>query len=269
MKKSVGTLLILALLSACGGGGGSNAPEMAATPHAKFVGVNAIGSLGDTQFVGFQASTDTNGRVTLTSGGTNYDLGLGFAEVPTGILEVARVSGGNGPGALAQLTEGDQRLLNVDSETIAFGGSLDRSATVTFGLIGPALDGALKTSGSANWSGQSFAREINGSNVVVGTAKVTANFGNAGRVSADLKGNFGAIDSISISGMTVSDGQFGGGQMELRKNGAVVSPYGGSLTTQATGFFAGDVTNGTPAEAAGLFDIQGNTGGLTGGFIAN
>ena len=168
------------------------------------------------------------------------------------------------------------------------------SATNTSGtlFLGFATDPAhMPTGGTATYTGTSGGLAGTGTTAsatrtgsFTGTSQVTANFG-AGTLNAVLSGTqffdgFGnattsagvGMDTLSLSGATISGSSFSGGTLTASLGGADVTSnlIGTPQTTTTSGNFYGwDNSAGAPEEVAGASLVTGSSGILAGSFIAS
>lgn len=80
----------------------------------------------------------------------------------------------------------------------------------------------------------------------------------------------GPVDTISVTGMTISGNGFSGGTVATTNDGTAVNITGANTTTTAQGaFFGYDTAASAPDEVGGLVLQQGDDGILAGGFVAD
>ena len=152
---------------------------------------------------------------------------------------------------------------------------------IVYGIITDASD--VPSSGSANYSGDAFGEIVTSSagyDLSDGNSSVDVDFG-LGTVDVTLDG-FSAtnsssggpttapIDTILITGMTISGNRFTGGTFSTELSSAVVDVTGLNTVTDSAGAFYGYNSAGSiPDELGGLFVSQGDDGIIVGGFLSD
>lgn len=153
----------------------------------------------------------------------------------------------------------------------------------TTGIIGIATRAEnMPKSSVATYTGEAEAVVIienAGFDLKSGTSSVSADFG-TGKVSVTLNGFTGAdlqqnqngtipIDEIKITDMTISGNGFSGGTVTTLKSGNVVDVIGSNVSQTSQGsFFALNEDGAAPAEVGGLVLMQGDTGLISGTYLA-
>lgn len=246
---------------------------------ASILGLSACGGSDSTSFtteplVGLASLTDTNSKLqTLTildaeQRGSALTIDFdGYDYVASDGFDGGRaVEDGAAVGLLIR------EDLPTDADISLFAGSYNdgsENVSVFYGLLGdePA---DVPLSGSGSWSGTGFSQIITDAgteDLGLGVVSVNAVFG--GTVSADITSLGGTIDEINLTGLTITDGQFGGTSIETRKNGSLIDVAGPGAIGDAQGFFSGDTVGGIPDEVGGLFTLTGPDATVVGGFVAD
>lgn len=262
-------------LAACGGGGDSVNPPIT---------LNGV-------------SYDTSGtapRLRETEGGD----GTSVIFVDDGVREIlARRIGGSGSEAIYQSDDGViLRLTAVPGfESTRFISMEEDGAPFAEGIIGrftgetrmAAATGTATYLGAGRGvatvrvedaSGPLF--DLEGAETVT---SVVVDFGTPGNVTATLDFSrtasavFEPIDTVEITGMTISGNRFSGGTLEASKGGVPVPDYSASAGQLASsGVFSGwnDTTGNVrggnlPAEVGGAFLAEAEAGRMTGFYLAD
>lgn len=300
MNKSFSLLVATsayALLASCGGsstGGGSAAGG--GTPPS----YEALSSTA--------ATTSTLGGVALRSNNTSGALGIvatsgttthntGNTTITDSTYSLTDADGFNGGNTLTDGTStittntsilsGTYEYVTIYDQTYTSGGDTYDSIGIG-GVITSASD--VPTAGSATYTGDAAGLVVTatqGFDLENGTSTVTADFA-AGTVNTTMSG-FAAtdqvtgnaatapIDTISVTGMTITGNGFSGGTVATTNGGAAINVTGANTTTAAQGAFFG--YNGTqtapsgtiaaPDEVGGIILMEGDGGIVISNFIAD
>lgn len=169
------------------------------------------------------------------------------------------------------LTEID---LPIETDLLLFDGAYDAGSGVVgiyYGISGSQPPNRMPSSGTANWTGNGFAKLISGTGTIdfgVGSSSVTANF--AGTLSVEISELVGSVDFIDITNLTISDYRFSGTNVQTFKSGELLEVVGPNATADVDGVFSGLQNSiGVPDEVGGLFNLTGDGATLVGGFVAD
>lgn len=151
------------------------------------------------------------------------------------------------------------------------------------GFIGVATAAEnIPVSGTATYFGDATGTAISGDDfyeLTNGNSQVAVNFAtenvnvllNSFTVTdGEDPATFTGLDSVNITGMTISGNTFTGGSLSTTYLGSASTPIGDDVVTNARGvFFGWDYTNDIPAEVAGVSVSEGDNGQLVFTFIAD
>ena len=277
--SSMGSLSLIATLTACGGSG--TTPPVANTYQTLNSTAAATSTLTGT------AAKGNDGSATIVVSGVSGSLvhNTGALTVNDGTYSMTDT---NGVDASGVATDGSS-VLTASSSTQGFSGSYqyvvpyeqtyqsggDNYVVPGFYGVGTNNADMAAATGSATYNGE--ARGVVGtassSNVLTGgTSVVTVNFG-TNKVDATMSGfatSTAPIDTITVTGMDLTNNRFSGGAFKTTKNGAVVVVTGTNTATTTNGNFFGIGSAGPlPDEAAGISVSQGDAGLVIGAFIVD
>ena len=298
IQTVVSLIPILTLLVACGGGGGGGgsggaAPSTTSTPNSTSPSYETISSTSTSTSTVKGTAVRSNGTsgaldLTKTSGSLTHNTGaISLNDGNYLFTDNDGFSGGSMTDGNASLTSdgkqgfsGTYDYVRPYSQTYSSGGVSYTSQGV-YGVVTSSND--IPTGGSAQYTGEATGVLVTGAagyDLNNGRATVTVDF-NAGQVDVVLD-NFSAsdqstglaatapVDSITISGMTISGNEFNGGTVITNANGSTVDITGTNTTSDANGYFYGyDSSTSAPDEVAGSYLTQGDSGRLLGTFIGD
>jgi len=256
--QRVGLLLCLNALAACGGGGGSGNVD-------KYVDVGG--------------GTNTPDQPTKPKPPEYPTQGLGVRIVSN----LPGTAGYSGPPSSS-----------TDASIMGYSGTYeyvtpyrhgfvsDTITSETYGVTGRVSDaGDMPLTGTATYRGEAFAIVVDSSGtyrMTGGESEVSVDFLSQsadvtldGFTSVDhATGNAASapIDTIEITGMTITGNQMGGGTLSTLNGAAVVDVTGANTITDAQALFFG-LAGEAPDEVAGTVLSQGDDGTVLGTFIAD
>ncbi len=269
-------------ISACGGGDGGTAPPAGGPSYETLTSTAPLTSrLGGAALrwnmtTGVREIVTTLGTVFHETGRTFSTDATYFFTDPDGFDASGTLEDGNGSVASTDALTGGRDYAASYTHTFTHQGEGYMSVGVS-GIITESED--VPMTGRAIYRGEAIggfgdAGGVNSFNR--GTSEVTADFA-AGTVDVTMTGfrtESGAsnrasrIDTIQVTGMTIQENRFSGGDLRLTLNGASVDPVPNPRPHQAQGVFYGH--DGTaPDEVGGAVLLRGDGSFLAGGFIAD
>ena len=277
-------------LTACGGGTTTNPPPVVTTPSYETLTSTAAktSTLAGTA-IQINNTSDAVTRVDTTGSLTHN---TGAMTVNDGTYTLTDADGFDAAGVLNDgaggtfTSDGTQGFTGTYDYVAAYEQSYTSGGTsYTSSGIGGVVtsSGDVPTAGTATYTGEATGQIVTattGTDLNNGTSTVTANFG-SGTVDVTMTG-FSAedqatgatttapIDTITATGMTIAGNAFSGGTFTTTNGGAIIDVTGANATGSGSGnFFGYDATNSIPDETGGIILLQGDSGTVAAGFIAD
>ncbi len=232
-------------------------------------------------------TNNTTGLVSFVnlSGTLKHDTGA--TTLSDGTISVTDPDGGDDNGVLSDGTNSlvvgssgsYDYVTTVRSSYIEGGTSFDTSGFA--GVVTSAED--MPSTGGATYTGESqgvLVTATQGFDLNDGSSTVTADFA-SGTVDVELSGftvtdqvtgnaAVAPIDTVKVTGMTISGNGFAGGTFATTNAGADVNVTGANTSSQTAGtFFGYDTATKTPDEVAGVTGSRGDDALLGAAFIAD
>ena len=268
-----------ALLSACGGGGGGDGGGSAPAPTYQTFssGAAASSTLSGAALLETATSRETravSGTYNHATNGLTLSDGTYTLVDSDGPNAAGNYTDGNASHRAFVNTTGNYEYVRVYIQSYNSGGT-PHDVTGYYGIA--TRPGDVPTAGSATYTGNSFGVIANSTvdQVFQGSSTVSADFG-AGTVDVTMTGFTAtdnatsapvapAVDTIAMTGMSVSGNSFSGGTLSTTTGGAPVDLTGTNTVTQAQGHFYGyDASISGPDEVGGLVYSEGDTGVIAG-----
>lgn len=233
---------------------------------------NATSTLGGVGIRSNDSNADldiaqASGTLVHNTGALNYDDGLYALNAPTGLIG----------GTATDDTGGS--LVDLSSEyagtyeyvmPVEFNYTYSGVKYTTIGFTGVTTDAAhVPVGGSFTYTGDAAGQLTSTSpfSFVDWVSTIYVDFG-AGNAVVTLEPAIGApvlgpFDEIQITGMTVLNNTFTGGELATLLDGVQVNPIGTITSTDSLGvFFGWDSDNAIPDEVGGVSIVTGETGDL-------
>lgn len=286
-----------AVLTACGGGGGSGGGTTVASDPPAIVGAGEAVPLSSTANVQSTLagvalrSNGSTGASDLTTASGTLVHSTGATTLNDGTFELVDPDGRDANGVLrdgtasarvgnSALFSGSYAYVTPYTENYTAGGTVFDS-TGFFGTVTNVAD--MPGTGSATFTGEASAQIATaaaGVSLTGGTSTVRADFANAvvdvslvGFTASDPvtgAGTASPIDRIAVTGMRINGARYSGGLVATTLGGAAVNLTGAGTTTAAQGAFFGlDSSRPGPDETAGVILVTGESGVVSGAFIAD
>ena len=288
IKSAVLTVAAIALLAACGGGGGPTVlgPGRVATPEPGTLQSLNADSGGDSTIAGTSLQTQPGTSITLLSAQLSAQTG-NLTAFSNGATQVGDLDDSNGG------WRDDNGNLLLVSDALERDGGFTYSRAFNFiaanGPSGPVILGvvtpgsSIPNTGSLSFSGQAFINGgIDGADNSIGTrgtAIVDANFSGSQNVTVTISGFDDPVpfDSITLDNFNIANGgnTFDEGTVTLfdADNNEITGMLLGTVAgNDAAGHFFGIdavAEDSQPDEVGGMFFAEGTNGEIYGGFLAD
>lgn len=292
IKPAVMTATALALLAACGGGGGPNVlgPGRVATPEPGTLQSLNADSGADSTIAGTSLQTPPTASILLLSAQLSAQTG-NLTAFNNGVTQISDLDDSNGGwrddnGNLLLVSDALERdggftYSRVFNFIAANGSSPDLSGPVILGVVTPGS--SIPNTGSLSFSGQAFINGgIEGADNSIGTrgtAIVDANFSGSQNVTVTISGFDDPVpfNSITLDRFSITNGgnTFDAGTVTLfdAGNTDITSAILGTVAgNDAAGHFFGIdavAEDSQPDEVGGMFYAEGTNGEIYGGFMAD
>jgi len=297
--KLLSTISVIALLTACGGGGGTSVDEapkenaggtdggtqQEARYQTLLSDANKTSTLGGSSMVfardaGIFATKSVTGTLTHDTGAIKADDGIYLFQSASQSNDGVYFYDGNGAQLEIGNPNGTYEYMGQFYQEYTVDGTA-YSNNIVAGIITTIED--IPTSGMATYSGEAHIngqRDVTDSNtkfdMLNGSSTVSVDFG-AAHPSVDVEmtkftDNEGTspFTTVKITGMTLNGNTYSGGTIKTYNSGTEVNMTGQNVTGGAQGaFFGYDEANSRPDETGGVVIQVGETGGFGGTFLAD